>query len=281
MNILVTGANGLVGSNLLPLLMQNHTLYTISRSLKGTNNIPIDLSEDWNTINLPSNIDAIVHLAQSENFRKFPEKANDVFYTNTLSTLKLVDWAHKNNVKKFIYASSAGIYGNGDKEFDEDSNIVYNNALGFYLGTKYCSEIILDNYVNLLTVVQLRLFFVYGKDQRKDMLIPRLIDNVKQKRPITLQGQEGIKINPTHVSDAALAIAQSLLLSESNKINIAGPEVLSMRQIAETIGEIFECTPRFITEDKEAKHLIGNTAKMKKYLMTPQTHLEKGIKEFI
>lgn len=50
--------------------------------------------------------------------------------------------------------------------------------LGFYLTSKYCSELILDNYSSFLTIIQLRLFFVYGMGQRKDMLIPRLIENV-------------------------------------------------------------------------------------------------------
>ncbi len=281
MNILLTGAGGLIGSSLLPELNKDgHNVFTVSNSIKDENNIAIDFAQEWNTNLLPQEIDCIIHLAQSENFRDFPEKATDIFYTNTLSTLKLIDWAKKNNVKKFIFASSAGIYGNSDEEFNEESEIIYKSDFGFYLGTKHCSEVILDNYTKLLNVIQLRFFFVYGKEQRKGMLIPRLIDNIKNAAPLMLQGENGIKINPIHVSDAVKAIIKAMTLQESDKFNIGGDEVLSLRQIAETIGNVFEKSPEFLIQDLPANNLIGDITKMKKYLHTPQINFVEGIKQF-
>ena len=180
----------------------------------------------------------------------------------------------------FIFASSAGIYGNSDEEFNEESEIIYKSDFGFYLGTKHCSEVILDNYTKLLNVIQLRFFFVYGKEQRKGMLIPRLIDNIKNAAPLMLQGENGIKINPIHVSDAVKAIIKAMTLQESDKFNIGGDEVLSLRQIAETIGNVFEKSPEFLIQDLPANNLIGDITKMKKYLHTPQINFVEGIKQF-
>jgi UDP-glucose 4-epimerase len=282
MNILITGATGLIGADLIDTLKgSEHEIYTISRSIQSITNTSLNFSEDWDVNLLPKNIDAIIHLAQSENFRRFPECAKDVFYTNTLSTLKLADWAVTNGVKKFIYASSAGIYGNSDIGFSEENEIVYKNELGFYLGTKHCSEVILDNYSNFFDVIQLRFFFVYGKNQKKDMLIPRLVNFVKQGTPLTLQGQEGISINPIHVSDASRAIIKALELDGGEKLNIAGTEVLSIRQIGEIIGKLMGVKPLYLVQDVAVKNLIGDITKMKNLLLEPKVSFGDGVTEIV
>jgi len=279
--ILLTGAGGLVGSHLLPLLNEEYETYTISPKNRNNNNFKIDFSKNWDTKILPKNFDIIIHLAQSENFRDFPNKALEVFNINTNSTLKLIDFAFKSGVKTFIFASSGGIYGNSKVEFDESTNIVYKSEMGFYLATKQCSEIILDNYSSLLQVIQLRLFFVYGKGQRKDMLISRLVENIQQGKPLYLQGSSGIAINPTHVSDAVKGIKASLKLSGSHKINIGGPEVLTIKEMSEIIGNLIGKEPQFVFEEKKANNLIGNISNMSKKLTTPFIKFNDGIKDLI
>lgn len=63
-----------------------------------------------------------------------------------------------------------------------------------------------------------------------------LVQSVLDGRPIVLHGQDGIRINPTYVADAVTAIEADLVLEGSHKINIGGPEVLTMRQIGEMIA---------------------------------------------
>jgi nucleoside-diphosphate-sugar epimerase len=281
MRILITGAAGLIGSHLVPLLEADHELFTVSGKLGGANNFNIDFSKDWSADILPAGLDAIIHLAQSEDFRDFPGKAKAVFNTNTVSTLNLIDFAVKTGVKKFIYASSAGIYGNSDEAFTEEQQIVYKKEMGFYLGTKHCSEVILNNYASLLDVQQLRFFFVYGKGQRNDMLIPRLVNNVQQGNAITLSGNEGIKINPLHATDAANAINAALNLQGSHIINAGGPDVLSLKEICGIIGTVVDKKPLFIVEEKQPGHLMGNISKMDHLLVKPSMKFSEGIKTLI
>lgn len=280
--ILITGVGGLVGSHLLKQLEnKNFIIHTISSTLNGAGNTNIDFSEEWDPASLPSGIDCIIHLSQHRGFRDFPAKAKEVFYVNTLSTLKLVDWAVKNGVKKFIYASSAGIYGNSEEVLQEDQPIVYKKEQGFYLGTKLCSEIILDNYAALLDVIQMRFIFVYGKGQERSMLIPRLVDNIKNHLPISLQGAEGLKTNPIHVSDAVRAIEAALEITGSHKFNIAGNEILSLKQIGETIGAALQIKPEFLFQPQPATNIIGDISKMKKMLVVPHVKFAEGIKDLI
>ena len=186
--ILITGCNGLIGGELVRILFKDPSLNLVGLARSQNpliKTLRIDLSQNWQESELPENPDIIIHLAQSENFRSFPEKALDIFYTNTLSTVRLIDYAVKKKAKKFIFASSGGIYGDRDKIFAEEDSLPVND-LGYYLGSKLCSEIILDNYKNMLDIQLLRFFFAYGPGQNKTMLIPRLIEKIKKEEPIEI-----------------------------------------------------------------------------------------------
>lgn len=154
---LITGATGLIGKKVLEQLQKQYDVYVIFHNdneknllAESVNHIIHDLSSPIDSNKLPEKMDVIIHLAQSEHFREFPDRAVDVFNVNTLSTLHLLDYAKNCGVKKFIYASSGGIYGTGEHGFKEDEHIIASGDLGFYLGTKLCSEVILKNYSSLM-----------------------------------------------------------------------------------------------------------------------------------
>lgn len=277
--VLITGCNGLIGSTLMNLLSQNNSfeVFGIGRSQSNRINvIKLDLSEDWSSNALPEKIDVVIHLAQSEKFRDFPNSAKEVFNVNTISTLKLLDYAKNAGAKKFIYASSGGVYGNSDIGFNEDSPILPNKDLGFYLTTKFSSELLVANYVSFFSVNILRFFFVYGPKQKKNMLIPRLIESVTNGSTITLQGLEGIRINPIYVEDAAQAITKIMQDPSSQNINIGGNEIVSLKEICDIIGKEIDKQPHFEIQDTEVKHLIGDVTKMKSFYV-PKISIREGI----
>lgn len=278
--VLITGGAGLIGQSLIPKLAKLYEVVSIGTTCPSgdiTKHIEINLSSDWSVDVLPHGVNAIIHLAQSAHFREFPEKSEEVFQVNTLSTLKLLNYAQKNGVQKFMYASSGGVYGKGNIGFVEDAPIISNNKLGFYLGTKLCSEVLVENYASFFDVDIMRFFFVYGEQQRKTMLIPRLVNSVIQGDPITLQGEEGIKINPIYVEDASNAIAQLLKKKGCHQVNIAGSEVLSLKQIAKAIQGKVNKEPNFQYIEGEPQHLIGDTTKMNELLGKPQYTFSQGI----
>ncbi|MBS1652577.1 MAG: NAD(P)-dependent oxidoreductase [Bacteroidetes bacterium] len=280
-NILITGSNGLIGNSLILKLEKKEQLTVFGLGRKGLpNSCEIDLNTNWNENSLPEKVDIIIHLAQSELFRDFPNSAKEVFNVNTLSTLKLLEYARKSGVKKFIYASSGGVYGNSDKGFNEESPLQPNKELGFYLTTKFCSELLVQNYCSFFDVNVLRFFFVFGEKQRKNMLLPRLIESVRSERTIVLQGKGGIKINPIYVEDATNAIMKIIEKKGSFNVNIGGNEILSIKQISEHIGRFLNKTPIFEYQDTEAKNLIGDISKMKE-LYTPQISFEEALKKMI
>lgn len=285
--ILITGASGLIGSEILNKLPESCSIFIADRNIKeekivkNLTYLPFDLATGQTFNNFPKDIECVLHLAQSEKFRDFPGSALEVFNVNTYSTLLLLDYAKKAGVKKFIYASSGGVYGNSDSGFLEDHPITNNTSLGFYLGTKLCSEILVSSYTMFFDVNILRYFFVYGAKQNKTMLIPRLVHSIKNKKAITLQGQDGIRINPIHVTDAAKATINAIYTEGSHNYNISGNEILSLRDLCNIISEKIDTDPIFEIEQKEPKNLIGDNEKMKNILMVPKINFNEGIIDVI
>jgi nucleoside-diphosphate-sugar epimerase len=132
-----------------------------------------------------------------------------------------------------------------------------------------------------MQVVVMRFFFIYGYGQNRSMLIPRLVDNVRNGRAIALQGKEGIRINPIHVTDAAAAVIAALGTSKSATYNIAGPDVLSLKNIGETIGELLGVQPHFEYVAGQPDDLIGDAASMRMTLHVPEVRVENGIKDLL
>ncbi|HXU27881.1 MAG TPA: NAD(P)-dependent oxidoreductase, partial [Bacteroidia bacterium] len=265
----------------------NYNVYGISRTkpfIENSNfhHIYADFTEGNFEKLLPKKADVVVHLAQSEFFREFPDKAQNIFDVNVISTLKLLEYCRKTGGSNFIYASSGGIYGTSEKGFDEEDHVAPHGELGFYLSTKLCSEILVENYSQFFNIIISRLFFVYGKRQKKSMLIPRLVENIKNGVTIQLQGTDGIMINPIHVNDAVVGLKKCLDLKENHKINIGGNQLMSLREICTIIGNKIGRTPIFeCDENVKPKNLFSNINRMKDLLTEPNVKFENGIMEII
>lgn len=284
--ILITGANGLLGKRAVEFFSRAGQVHALShreneQKIKGVQYHVVDFSQHWDDSGLPRKVDVIVHLAQSSNFRDFPGQALDVFNVNIASTARLLDYARSVGCKHFIYASSGGIYESGASLVDENSPIVSHGQLGYYLASKLCGELLVRSYVSTMDVSVLRFFFIYGKEQRRSMLLPRLVDNILAGNPIQLQGGEGIFINPVHVSDAVKALACVVSSSGSNTFNVAGGEAVSLKKLAEQIGLSLHKEPVFEFVSGEPTRLVADITAIGKLGWAPGVTLLEGIKELV
>lgn len=284
--ILIAGASGLVGSHLVPLFGRDDEVHVIARDgSEGAfpDNVRvhrIDLGAAFDTAALPGELDAVVYLAQSENFRDFPDRAPDVFEVNVASLMRLLDHARRAGSKNLVYASSGGVYGSAAEPVDETVTVPAIGSLGFYLATKLCGEILCETYAPHMNVAVLRLFFVYGRGQRRSMLVPRLIDNIRSGIPIVLQGEDGIRFNPIHATDAAAACKAALGLDGLNLINVAGPETISLRALCELIGDQVGKAPQLeVRPGGSDGNLVADTTVMTSLLVPPRARLADHLRE--
>lgn len=286
--ILVTGASGFVGSRLVRLLAREHEVWALVRrpwdpEAEGCRQVHVlrqDLAAPWSA-ELPPRIDAVMHLAQSPHFRRFPESAEEIYAVSVGATMRLLAWALKAGASHFILGSTGGLYGSGEAPMHEsDALPEMRNQLGFYFATKRASELLVAQYAGELKTAILRLFFVYGSGQAPHMLMPRLVGNIREGRPVYLQGEEGMRLNPIHVDDAVTAMARCLGLAEGRVFNIAGPETVTLREVAMRIGARVG-RPPVLTIDATAQpnHLVADIRRMSSALGPPQIGIDAGIAE--
>lgn len=288
MNIMIIGANGLLGRYLVDILKDNTNLFAVVKNknkIKFEDNkvnvVEIDLA-NFNVDTLPKSIDVVFYLAQSNRFREFPDGSNDMLDINICAPNKIIQWAVKNGVKKFIYASSGGVYSNQPYPAKEFFQIDANHKLGFYLNSKLAAEMLLKNFAPFFeTFVILRPFFMYGAGQTKTMLIPRLINNIINGEKILLGGVDGIKINPIYIQDAARIIAKTIDLNGEYIFNIAGAEIVSIRMLSETIGEVVGRKPIFYQNSVNSNDLIGDISSMVEKLDKPIINILDGINKMV
>lgn len=281
--LLITGANGLLGRHLTPLLARERKVVALGRPARGEDpanveRIAANLSSPIDPAILPDRIDAVVYLAQSDRFRDFPGGAADMFEVNVARPLQLIEQARAAGAKRFVYASTGSIYAPGPAPIAESDATP---APGFYAASKLSAEQLLWRYAGEIDVILLRFFFIYGRGQKRDMLLPRLVDNVAAGRTVTLQGEDGIRINPIHVDDAALAVAGALRAEGSLVANIAGPETLSIRDLCETAGRALGVAPVFEAAPAGAGDLIADIGVMRDRLHAPTRHFEDGVRDLL
>jgi nucleoside-diphosphate-sugar epimerase len=283
--ILLTGATGFLGARLAARLEASHELWALSRRKDGSSGnrhwLIQDLAQDRWTVDLPNRIDAVIHLAQSPNYRDFAGSASEIFQVSAVATARLLEWARRARARRFILASTGGLYGASDVPVHEDSEIFEDRGpLGFYFATKRMSELAVAQYAGDMTAAVLRFFFVYGSRQSPQMLMPRLVDSVRQRRPVNLQGPDGIRINPVHVDDAVRAVEACLDLAQSRTINIAGRDVVSLRRIAELIGAEVGRAPVFaIDAAAKPRHLVADIGRMSSIIGAPAIGIAAGLRE--
>lgn len=281
MKILITGGTGFIGRHLVRKLRKEHELFALARAAAPPDSaarwIEHDLTAPLDYSRLPQQVDAIIHLAQSEFYKDFPARADDVYRLNVGATFELLEYARQAGAKHFVLASTGGVYGYGCRPFVETDPV---QLAGFYFTSKHVAELLVRDYQPFFDTVVARLFFVYGVGQKPHMFIPRLIRNVMRGEAITLNGPEGIRTNPTHIVDAVDGLAATLNLSGHHVINLAGPQALSLREIGQAIAAQVGREPLFTVREEQAPgNLIGDVTKARALLGVPQVRFSEGIVE--
>jgi UDP-glucose 4-epimerase len=279
--ILLTGASGFVGGRLLARLEPEHEVYAVVRRAPDETRswIVQDLAQPLDTSRLPSRIDAVIHLAQSRRYREFPEGAADMFAVNVASTFRLLEYARSAGARTFVLASTGGIYGYSYETLVETAPA---NPLNFYLTSKHVAESLVANYQAFFRTVVFRFFFVYGPGQ-EGMLVPTLLEKVRKGDQISIAGRPGQRINPIHVDDAVEVFARALGLDRSDVFNVAGDEVVSIRELVALIEEATG-EPAHVrhVEPEHEGDLIGDNSRMKDVLgVQPRISLLEGIRSML
>ncbi|HLH65326.1 MAG TPA: NAD(P)-dependent oxidoreductase [Solirubrobacteraceae bacterium] len=277
MTIVVTGATGFLGAAMLPLLAERDEVVALHRP--GATPAPAqrvrwvaqDLAGELSA-ELPDRVDSVLHIAQSRRYREFPAGAVDVVAVNTMATARLLDYCHRAGGRTFVFASTGAVSGAGPEPIDEDAPPRPSNL---YAVSKHAGEQLVEQYRSVLLAHSLRYFFIYGPGQR-GMMMPGIIERVAGGQEVQLAGDNGISLNPVYVEDAVRATVAALDLTESATVNVAGPQVVTIREIAQLIADELGTEPAFVNLAPQPD-FVASTERMARLLGAPTTSPREGL----
>lgn len=225
--ILLVGGAGYIGTELVKHLLSDYevTIYDLfifgNNFSKTSNNLKI-IKGDIRDINFFTkhlkDYFAVIHLACISNDPSFdlnPDLGKSINYD---FFEQLVINCKNSGVKRFIYASSASVYGvKSEKNVSENSSL---EPLTDY--SKYkalCEDIVLKhadkNFVS--TILRPATVCGYSERQRLDLVVNILTNIAFNKKEITIFGGNQLRPN-LHIFDMCMAY-KTLLESEELKIN--------------------------------------------------------------
>jgi nucleoside-diphosphate-sugar epimerase len=276
MKVLVTGAAGFVGRRIVRMLEGAHDVVAVTRDGRGLEGsratiVQADLREAGFTARLPQGCDAVISLAQWGRFRDFPADADSLFRVNLQANMDLLEWARRGGVRRFVLFSSGGAR-------IVERRAAQGSPIEFYLTTKLSAELLFRCYRDLFeTATVLRPYFVYGAGQRRDMLIPRLVESVRAGKPVQLQGGDGLRINPVYVDDLARIAVESLALRGYAEYDVGGPDTLKLRELCGVIGRLVSRAPVYEAVPGVPDDLVADPRDLHAKLPIERTGFERGL----
>ena len=278
---LITGGAGYIGAHIADVLISAGHFVVIYDSLcKGLesritylrrkHNIDIPLikgdirnyTEIENVITFYK-IEGIMHTAALKSVEESLQKAEEYNQVNYIATNALIEIAKRNNVKKFIFSSTAAVYGDpvSHEPCREDDT---KNPISPYGESKYKAESCVTDFNNIPgnQGTSLRFFNVVGTaaheliDNSVDNLIPIILDKINKGLPVEVYGTNYPTIDGTCVRDfvdvrdiavAHLAAAQ-ITHELPAAINIGTGRGASVREIIKMVFEVMNISDSKVIE---------------------------------
>ncbi len=307
MRILITGVNGFLGRHLAKtLIARGHEVTGFGRSVKCevtgiSNYVQGDVLDQPAIERAMQGLEAVVHLAALTAHRDIIDNKFNALETSYLGTKRVLDaFSHCLSMKKFLYSSTGKVYGKAKPlPFTEELPPQPLNVLG---KSKFMTEQLIefyshfqpnrttpkDLYFQKKSYLILRIFNVYGPDQRDNFLIPTILNQLKDDPSRVSLGDVTSKRDYIYIDDAIRALVLTL---ESDAIygysvfNVCSGQSRSAEEIVSEISALLgrrieiRTNPELYRTD-EVPDEYGSYDCIRKTLgWTPQNFLRDGLKK--
>lgn len=308
MKILITGAAGFIGSNLMEHLIKlghncigidNFNNLVYSNKIKQENiksfknkvlNIDILDFEKISNLLKENDFDVVIHLAAHAGVRNSFLNKQEYLRNNITGLYSLLRNLRKTKCRNFIFASSSSVYGNCYKpEFLETETLL--KPISPYAQTKLLGEDILKIYHDYFdfSISCLRFFTVYGPRQRPDLAIHKFTNLILNNKIIDVYGDGTNVRDYTYVEDIVGGIIGAIDYTCNKNIyeifNLGGGNPISLLGMISILGKKLKRVPKLnFTEMQKGDVIktISNCNKAKNLLnYQVKTSFEEGIDKFL
>ena len=302
MHVLITGGAGFIGSHLVEhLLAAGNTVRVLDNLSTGKReNLPAhsrlefvlgDIRDRGLVLECVRDVQAIIHLAAVASVQASVDDPTGTHATNFDGTLHLLEAARQEHVRRFLYASSAAVYGDNTRLPLVEEEIP--NPLSPYAADKLAGEYYLRFYHAKFGIetTAFRFFNIFGPRQDPSSpysgVISIFIERVSRGEPVTIFGDGRQTRDFVYVGDLVKLLARTLAETQTagQVINVGRGMQCSLLELLEALEKL---TGKPVERRFAAARLgdivysCADTSRLVRLLgKVPQTDIATGLGEIL
>lgn len=300
MKCLVTGGAGFIGSHVADALLQGGHSVVVLDDLSGgfKENVPQGASfvegsiTDVQLVNRLFAADryaAVFHLAAyaAEGLSHFIKRFN--YENNLVGSVNLINAAVNHGTQCFVFTSSIAVYGAGQSPLSESMVPEPEDSYGIAkLAVE--KELEVSHHMFGLNYIIFRPHNVYGERQnigdKYRNVIGIFMNQIMQRKPMTVFGDGSQTRAFTHIADVAPAIARCIEVPASwNTVyNIGADTPYSVKALAEKVAGAMNVKPdiKHLDARNEVLHAFSDHSKVReRFDLSTSVTLEEGLARMV
>jgi len=297
--ILVTGGTGLVGMQLVPMLIEAGASVRVaalddpSRAPAGAEYRRLDLTDITHALAAAEGVEIVFHLACIKGSPKMVrEKPASYFTPMILFNTNMLEAARRRGVKRYLYTSTNGIYTPAEVLVEDDLWKGMPSPNDWYAGwAKRMGEVQAEAYkiqYGWEKISIIRPANIYGPhdifEGEGAMVVPSLIRRASAgENPFVVWGDGSPVRDLIHAKD----VARAMLFVVENGINIpvnvgSGGAGTTIRELVEIVTGFMDPQPEILwdpTKPMGDRKRVLDTNRIESYGFKPRISLAEGIRE--
>lgn len=299
--VLITGGAGFIGSHTADLLLEQNIPVRILDNLSSgfRHNLPEqhdllefiegDICDAQMVDQCMQGVSHCLNLAAQVSVVNSLEDPAFSAQQNILGFVNIIHSAHKHNIERLVYASSAAIYGE-PSQLPITENVAMKQLSPYGLEKAVNEQYAeLFNHLYGLSSQGQRFFNVYGPRQDPKSpyagVIALFVDKITDKQSVTVFGDGENTRDFIYIGDVAKANVASLQANYQGACNIATGKKTSLLDLINTLAELADFSPKINFQpprEGDIVHSLASPALMNKELqVVADTTLKDGLSRLL
>lgn len=282
--VIVTGASGFIGLNLVKLLSALGAEIVVIDRIEPADHFP-NVQFEWadlRHLDRAYEADYLIHLAAITNANYAERYPLDTYEVNVLGTVNLLN--HVRVKKRVLFPSTALIYKASDSPINEQAEADVSST---YAQSKVMGEQVIRFLCKRMGVgyTIVRFFNIFGPGQLATYIVPQVLRQIIEERRVELRNGSVLR-DLLYVDDCIDAVLNLALapLAENSVFNIGSGQKVSIRDLAKAAVEVSGAVGTEIVDLQQSINysptaLIADIGKIRSTVAwCPKTSLKEGLK---